>query len=102
MRTPLIILCFTLAGCASQPKQETRVDLSDGVDKQEAAVIADDYLRQHMTASFGHTGPYDGGTAWAFKITGDVVPFELSDIPPVQVDKTTGAVTWEAEPALKK
>ena len=102
MRTPLILLCFVLVGCASQPKQMTRVDLSDGMDQQEASLIADDYLSQHMTASLGHTGPYDGGTAWTFKITGDVVPVELSDIPPVLVDKTAGAVSWDAKPPLKK
>ena len=102
MRRPLIILCFTLVGCSSQPKQATRVDLSDGVDKQEASVIAADYLRQHMTFSNGHIGPYDGGTAWTFKITGDVVPIELSDVPPVLVDKRTGVVTWEAKPPLKR
>lgn len=102
MRTPLILLCFLLVGCASQPKQMTRVDLSDGVDKQEASIIADDYLRQHLSASLGHTGPYDGGAAWIFKITGDVVPVELPDIPPVLVDKSTGVVTWEAKPPLKK
>ena len=102
MRTPLIIVCIALVGCASQPKQVARVDFSDGVDKREASLIADDYLRKHLTASLGHTGPYDGGTAWTFRITGDVVPFELSDIPPVLVDKTTGAVIWEAKPPLKK
>jgi hypothetical protein len=102
MRTLLIILCFTLVGCTSQPKQVTRVDRSDGVDKHEASVIAADYLRQHMAASFGHIGPFDGGTLWTFKITGDVVPVELSDIPPLLVDKGTGAVTWEAKPPLKR
>jgi hypothetical protein len=102
MRTLLIIVCFGLAGCASPPKQTTHVDCSDGVDRQEASIIADDYLRQHLSASLGHTGPYDGGTAWSFRITGDVVPVELPDIPPVLVDKSTGVVTWEAKPPLKK
>lgn len=102
MRTLLITLCLVLVGCASQPNRVTRVDLSDGVDKQEASWIADDYLRQHMTFSLGHTGPYEGDTAWVFKITGDAVPIELPDIPPVLVDKITGAVTWDAKPPLKK
>lgn len=102
MRMPLIILCFALIGCVSPVKQPVRVDCSDGVDKQEASVIADDYLRQHLTASLGHTGPFDGGTAWIFKITGDVVPIELPDIPPVLVDKSTGQVTWSADTRLKK
>jgi len=101
MRPFLISVCFALAGCAS-PKQTARVDYSDGVDKQEAAIIADDYLRQHLSASLGHTGPYDSGAAWSFRITGDVVPVELRDIPPVLVDKSTGVVTWEAKPPLKK
>jgi hypothetical protein len=102
MRTLLIFLCLVLAGCASSSVQPVRVDYSDGVDKREASVIADEYLHQHMTASFGHTGPYDSGTAWTFKITGDVVPFELTNVPPVLVDKSTGVVTWEAKPPLKK
>ena len=87
MRTVLTILCLNLVGCTSSPKQATRADYSDGVDKQEASIIAADYLHRHMTASFGHTGPYDGGAAWIFKITGDVVPFELTNVPPVLVEK---------------
>ena len=102
MRTFPIILCLVLVGCASSPKHATRVEYSDGVDKQEASVIADDYLRQHLSASLGRSGPYDGGTAWIFKITGDAVPVELADIPPVLVDKSSGVVTWNAKPPLKK
>ena len=102
MRTFPIFLCLLLVGCALSPKQAARIDYSDGVDKQEASAIANDYLRQHLSASLGHTGPYDGGGAWVFKITGDVVPVELADIPPVLVDKSTGVVTWEAKPPLKK
>ena len=79
-----------------------RVEYSDGVDMQEASVIADDYLRQHLSASLGQIGPYDGGTAWVFRITGDVVPVELTNIPPVFVDKSSGIVTWDAKPPLKK
>jgi hypothetical protein len=102
MRKVLILLCFVLVGCTSQPKQPVRVDLSDGVDKREAAVIADDFLGKYMAASFGHTGPYDGGKAWIFRITSDVVPEVLTNIPPVLVDKTTGGVTWDAQPPLKR
>ena len=102
MRTIFSILCFSLVGCASSPRKPARVDYSDGVDKQEASIIAADYLHRHMTASLGHTGPYDGGDAWIFKITGDVVPFQLSNVPPVIVEKSTGFVTWEATPPLKQ
>ncbi len=102
MRTFPLILCLFLVGCTSSPKQVAHVEYSDGVDKKEASIIAADYLRHHMTASLGHIGPYDGGTAWIFKITGDVVPFELTNVPPVFVEKSTGVVTWEAKPPLKK
>lgn len=102
MRTLLTSLCVVLVGCASSPVHSVRVDYSDGVDKREASVIAAEYLQKHMTASFGHVGPYDSDTAWTFKITGDAVPFELTNVPPVLVDKSTGVVTWEAKPPLKK
>ena len=98
----LMVFVFVIAGCASTPKQSARVDYSDGIDEQEAKVIAADYLRKHLTVSLGHTGPYDAGDVWVFRITGDVVPFEIPDISPVRVDKGTGAVTWEAKPPLKR
>ncbi|MEY2466567.1 MAG: hypothetical protein QOD03_1088 [Verrucomicrobiota bacterium] len=102
MRTFLIFLCLGLVGCASSSVKSVRVDYSDGVNEREATIIADEYLQEHMSASFGHTGPYDSGAAWTFRITGDVVPFELTNVPPVIVAKSTGVVTWEAKPPLKK
>jgi hypothetical protein len=102
MRMLVILLGFDLIGCASSPKLVKGVDYADGVDKQEASAIVEDYLQQHLSASLGHTGPYDGGAAWVFRITGDVVPVELPDIPPILVDKTTGAVTWDAKSPLKR
>src|SRR4051812_21537925 len=102
MRMLVILLGFALVGCASSPRSAKGVSYADGVDKQEASALVDEYLQQHLSASLGHTGPYDGGVAWVFRITGDVVPVELPDIPPVFIDKTTGAVTWDAKPPLKK
>ena len=102
MRVFVILLGFGLVGCASSPKVTNSVNYADGINGQEASLIAADYLHQHLSASLGHTGPFDGGTAWVFKITGDVVPMELAGVPPVLVNKATGAVTWEANAPLKK
>jgi hypothetical protein len=113
MRMTLIFLlgCFVI-GCSTLPtEQQYREELQaklrtvvyeDGINQQESRIIADAYLAEHMAASLGHTGPYDAGDAWAFKITGDIAPVELTTVPPVLVDKRTGAVVWEAEPPLKK
>jgi len=106
------LLGCSLVSCSTLPSaEEYRRDLQvrlaavvveDGVSVQESKVIAEAYLDEHMAASFGHVGPYDGATNWVFNITGDVVPIVLSNIPPVLVDKNTGVVTWEAVPPLKK
>ncbi len=108
----VVLGCWVLAGCSTLPSAEEyhaqlqrklrSVKYEDGIDKREAKIIADAYLDEHMAASFGHIGPFDGGTDWFFKITGDIVPIELTNIPPVLVDKLTGAVTWEQKPPLKK
>jgi len=107
-----ITLIFVLTGCDTLPTREeyraglqaklATVNYSDGINEQEAKIIADAYLEDHMTASFGHIGPFDGGTSWIFKITGDVVPMVLTNEPPVLVNKQTGAVTWEDRSLLKK
>jgi hypothetical protein len=110
-RLLLTLVASSLASCSTSPREQydrdlqarlRAVTLDDGVSKQEAKVIAEAYLAEHMAASLGHVGPYDSGTAWVFNITGDVAPIELSGIPPVLVDKNTGGVTWEATPPLKK
>lgn len=108
----VIVLGWGIAGCSTLPTSEEyhrnlqaqlrAVVVEDGVSQQESKVIAEAYLDEHMTASLGHVGPYDGGAAWVFKITGDAVPIELTNIPPVLVDKKTGVVTWEAASPLKK
>src|SRR5512136_1637211 len=102
MRALLTILCLAVAGCATSSQQSPRVDRGDGIDKSEAASIADEYLQKHMSATLGHIGPYDGGSVWIFKITGDVVPVEFTNVPPVLVDKKSGDVTWDAKPPLKR
>jgi hypothetical protein len=104
-------LVFALTGCSTLPTGDeyraqiqaklSTVVYSDGINEKESQIIADAYLDKHMAASFGHIGPFDGGAAWVFKITGDVVPFELTNVPPVLVNKSTGVVTWEAKPPLK-
>lgn len=108
----VILGSWILAGCSTLPSAEEyhaqlqsklrTVKYDDGIDQQESKTIADAYLDEHITASFGHIGPFDGGTNWVFKITGDIAPIELTNIPPVLVDKCTGAVTWDQKPPLKK
>src|SRR5688572_7357750 len=93
-----LALSCVLVGCSTLPTaEEYRRDLQarlravvseDGINEQESKIIAEAYLNEHMAASFGHIGPYDGGAAWTFRITGDVVPFELTNVPPVLVDKS--------------
>ncbi len=100
MRTFLILL--TITGCTSVPAPTALVDNSDGVDEREAKLLAREYLQKHMAASLGHAGPFDAGDTWMFRITGDAVPFELPDVPPVFVDKSTGSITWNAKPPLKR
>lgn len=75
---------------------------ADGINEQESKIIADAYLDEHMAATCGHIGPYDGGVMWIFKITGDIAPVELTNVPPVLVNKSTGIISWEAKPPLKK
>ena len=108
----LIALGWGVVGCSTLPTPEEyhrdlqarlrAVVVEDGISQQESKVIAEAYLDEHMGASLGHLGPYDGGLAWIFRITGDLVPIELTNIPPVLVDKSTGVVTWGATPPLKK
>ena len=103
---------FAVTGCATTPTEADNraylqaklntVVYSDGINEQESKFIADAYLEDHMGASFGHVGPYDGGASWIFKITGDIVPVELTNVPPVLINKNTGVITWEAQPPLKR
>ena len=102
MRHAIVVLFCATLGCASTTATPVAVRYDDGVDKQEAKVIARDYLRVHMAASFNCAGPYDEGSMWRFAITGDVAPVELPSIPPLFVDKATGAVTWDARAPLKR
>jgi hypothetical protein len=113
MKAVLItVLGCSLVSCSTLPSHEEyrrnlqarlgAVVVEDGVSAQESKVIAEEYLYEHMAASLGHVGPYDGRAFWVFNITMDVVPIVLSNIPPVLVDKNTGVVTWEATPPLKK
>jgi len=111
-RFVFLALSSVLTGCSTLPSAEEyrrelharlrAVVVEDGINEQESQIIADAYLDEHMSVSFSHVGPYDGGAIWIFKIAGDIAPIELPDIPPVRVDKTTGAVTWEAKAPLKK
>jgi hypothetical protein len=108
---PLAVM-FVVSGCVTeQTEADSRkylqaklrtVVYSDGINEQESKIIADAYLENHMGASFGHIGPYDGGASWIFKITGDIAPVELTNVPPVLINKSTGVVTWEAQPPLKQ
>lgn len=104
-------LLFVLSSCSTPTEADNRAYLqaklrtvvySDGINEQESKIIADAYLEDHMGVSFGHIGPYDGGASWIFKITGDMAPVELTNIPPVLINKSTGVVTWEAQPPLKR
>ena len=107
-----LVLSCLLCGCSTLPTAEEQhaqlqarllpVVVEDGINEQEAKIIADAYLDEHMAASFGHVGPYDGGNAWIFKITGDIAPVVLTNVPPVLVNKSTGVVTWDEKPPWKR
>ena len=105
-------LILVMVGCSTTPTEADNraylqaklhtVVYSDGINEQESKIIADAYLEDHMAVSFGHIGPYDGGASWIFKITGDIAPVVLTNMPSVLIDKNTGVVTWEAQPPLKR
>lgn len=94
----LVLMC--VAGCATPSPMVDSIVYEDGINQEEARNLASDYLRKHMEASFGSIGPYDGTNVWIFKITGDVVPVDLTNVPPVRVDKKTGSISWEAQAPL--
>ena len=103
--------CCVLVGCSTLPTgEEYRRDLEarlrgvvveDGINEQESKVIAEAYLAEHQAGPGGPIGPYDGGAAWSFTLTG-CFGNEFTNVPPVLVDKRTGVVTWEAGAAWKK
>ena len=115
MKHALTILLTELLLCCSSPysshgdKVKTALDMvvyKDGISKTEAKAIADAYLI--------HYGSYKGRPSYARITEGDDVwigevlvikslatPVN-ADLPPVMVDKKSGAVRWQYGPEVER
>jgi len=77
----------------------SKVNLGDGVDKKEAAVLADNYFKAHISAC-GATSlnPIDKGNLWEIETK---IGFAATPYDPIIIDKKTGKITCSRGPAVE-
>ena len=72
------------------------IDYSDGINKVEASILAEEYLVKNLSNTCILTKPFDGGDTWKFAIMKCVKDeaVAIEEIPPIIVDKKTGKIIW--------
>ena len=102
----IILLTLFLVNCAQfnskkyQDEQENKlrshleeIDLSDGVNQEEAKHIAANYHYLYVKASFGLIKPIEKKRNWEIGFAADVVPISIN-LQPILINKATGQTSW--------
>ena len=104
---PLVLSCF-LCGCETWPTRDDEmkelqirlrtVVVEDGINEQEADIIAQSYFIRFGFGCGAAAKVTDGGEYWVSRtyVGYAAVPYE-----PIRIDKRTGCVTWSNGPTIE-